>query len=297
MTRTVVLALALSASAFAQVSPEREVELAKALFDAGKYQECIARVRDVMAVANFTDPQRLELHRVSGLSWFNLGDLRAAKESFLLLLRLNPDFVLDPFVAPPPAIRLFDQVRKDNADELSLVRQLLQVRAEQARKDEEERRKQLQQSERRILTIDRRPMWMNLLPFGAGQFLQERNEWGAIFAISEGLFAITSVIAYLAIEGLKVTITETLTDRLTESGVFTRQLRGIPPSAEGQRDAWRIVKWTTGGAFYLAFAIGVIDAIAHHTGDRVREVAEPAAPKLTITPIPGGAAAGLHVTF
>jgi hypothetical protein len=38
-------------------------------------------------------------------------------------------------------------------------------------------------------------MWMNFLPFGAGQFLQDRVEWGAVFAISEGIFAITSIVA------------------------------------------------------------------------------------------------------
>lgn len=296
MSRAVFLSLLMTTSALAQVAPEREVEVAKALYDAGKYTECIARVREAMAVANFSDVQRIELHRVSGLSAFNLGDQRAAKESFLALLRLNPDYVLDPFVAPPPAIRLFDQVKKDSADELSLVRQLLQVRAEQERRAEEERKKlEQQRAERRVVTIDRRPLWMNFLPFGAGQLLQDRTGWGVTFAVTEGVLAVASIVAYLAIESLKVTIVETLNDRLTPTGTFTRQLRGIPPSAQAERDRWNGVKWVSGGGFYLIYALGVIDALMHHTGDRVRE--GPAEPRLSISPIPGGVTAGLQLSF
>lgn len=71
--------------------------------------------------------------------------------------------MLDPFVAPPPAIRLFEQVRKDNADELALVRQLLQVRADQQKRAAEEKKKaDEERATRRIVTIERRPMWIKL---------------------------------------------------------------------------------------------------------------------------------------
>jgi hypothetical protein len=302
-TRRLALAfvVAWGAAAFAQGAPERELELVKALFDAGKYAETVSLVRKATATTNFTDAQRIELLKMSGLASFNLGDTASAKESFLALLRLNPDYVLDPFVAPPPALRLFEQVRKDNADELALVRQLLQVRAEQDRKAAEERKKQEEErATRRVVTIERRPLWMNFLPFGAGQFLQDRTAWGVTFAVAEGVFAITSIVAWWAIESLKTTFTERLSDTLTPTGVFEREVRGIPPSLQGVRDSWRVVKWTTGGAFYLAWVAGVIDALVHHTGDRVKETREqPAAPaaRLNLSPIPGGLFAGMTVSF
>lgn len=302
MTRFALLAVLAVTPAFAQSSPERELELVKALFDAGKYSETVSLVRKATSTTNFTDAQRLELQKMAGLASFNLGDTTAAKESFLVLLRLNPDFVLDPFVAPPPAIRLFEQVRKDNADELALVRQLLQVRAEQERRAAEERKKaEEERATRRTVTIDRRPLWMNFLPFGAGQFLQDRTEWGIAFAVAEGVFAVTSIVAYWAIESLKVTVTDRLTDTLTATGVFERQLRGIPPSRRGDRDRWQLVKWTTGGAFYLAYAVGVVDALIHHTGDRVKETREqpsPPTPRINLAPLPGGGLfAGMTITF
>lgn len=296
--RLLAIAMLIGSAAFAQTSPERELELAKAMFDAGKYAETVSLVRKALSITNFTDPQRVELHRMAGLASFNLGDTNAAKESFVSLLRLNPDYVLDPFVAPPPAIRLFEQVRKDNADELALVRQLLQVRAEQQRRAAEEKKKQDEErATRRIVTIERRPMWMNFLPFGAGQFRQDRTEWGIVFAISQGLTAITSIVAYWAIEGLKEEKVDTLTDRLTPNGTFPLTRRGIPASAVGQRDAWRIVKWSSGGAFYLAYALGVVEAVINHTGDRVKETRETPTTRLQITPLPGGAYAGITINF
>lgn len=293
------MAMLIASVSFAQTSPERELELAKAMFDAGKYAETVSLVRKALSITNFTDPQRVELHRMAGLAAFNLGDTNAAKESFISLLRLNPDYVLDPFVAPPPAIRLFEQVRKDNADELALVRQLLQVRAEQLKRAAEEKKKQDEErATRRIVTIERRPMWMNFLPFGAGQFLQDRTEWGIVFAISQGLTAITSIVAYWAIEGLKINDPVELKDRLTPTGLFQLDRKGIPPELTGQRDAWRVVKWTSGGAFYLAYALGVVDAVLHHTGDRVKETREtPTTTRLQLTPLPGGAYAGITITF
>jgi hypothetical protein len=299
--RVVALAILIATSALAQSSPDREVELVKAVFDAGKYSETVTLVRKALSVTNFTDPQRIELHRMAGLSSFNLGDTAGAKESFVSLLRLNPDYVLDPFIAPPPAIRLFEAVRKENADELGLVRQLMQVRAEQERRAAEERKKQDQErATRRVVTIERRPMWMNFLPFGAGQFVQDRTEWGVAFALSEGVFAITSIVAYWAIEGLKTTLTDTIPDTLTPLGFYTLERRGIPVSAQPQRDAWRVVKWTTGAAFFLSYALGVVDAVVHHTGDRVKETREqPQAlrPRFEITPLAGGLFAGMTLSF
>lgn len=295
-----MLALLAAPLGLAQTGAVRELELAKALFDAGNYAQAAEHVKRVLAATNFSNPQRIELHQIAGLSRFNLGDTLGAKESFLALLRLNPDFVMDPFVAPPPAIKLFEQVKRDNTDELVLVRQLLKVQAEQDRRAEEERKRlEAERAERRIVTIDRRPLWMNFLPFGAGQFLQERTEWGITFAVSEGVLAVTSIVAFFAIEGLKTNITEIVSDRATATGTFQRTFRAIPQSAEAQRDAWRIVKFSTGGAFYLTWALGLIDALVHHTGDRVRESREPSLPRAAfqLTPLPGGAFGSFTLTF
>ena len=45
-----------------------------------------------MVSQNFTDEQRVGLHKYAALSAFNLGDTPGAKEHFLKLLQLNPDY-------------------------------------------------------------------------------------------------------------------------------------------------------------------------------------------------------------
>jgi len=87
------------------------------------------------------------------LAAFNLGSRDAADRHFLQLLQLNPDYVLDPFAVPPPAIKLFEEVKKKHADSLALIRQQIALREEQQRREaaETERRKALEEAERRRL--------------------------------------------------------------------------------------------------------------------------------------------------
>ncbi|MBK7863275.1 MAG: hypothetical protein IPJ65_32655 [Archangiaceae bacterium] len=172
-----------------------------AIFNAGNYQPALARARDAMGLSNFTEAQRVELHKYAGLSAFNLGDAPAAEQHFLQLLRLNPDYVLDPFAVPPPAIKLFEEVKKKNADALNMIRQQIAIREEQARRDaaEAERRKKREDDERKRLdelsrnvqvkVIEKRSLLPNFAPFGVGQFPQNRTEWGVVFAVTEAVLA------------------------------------------------------------------------------------------------------------
>ena len=305
--------LLLPVAASAQVVPERELEIAKAFFDAGNYKEALKRARDAMAAANFSEPQRIELHRIAGLSAFNSGDADGAQRHFLLLLQLNPDYVLDPFAAPPPAIKLFERVRKDNLDALTLLRQQLALRAAQEKRDtEEHERQRLEQENARrkiedqtrsatVRVIEKRSFLMNFVPFGIGQFQQGRVEWGITLAVFEAATALTSLISYFAIEGLYVDSTVvTLHNVVTSTGKtdFDVRARIIPSYSKGQAEVWKTLKLSSGIAFYVLWAFGVGDAMWHHKAEIVTEHQEtlPAA-KLSIYPTPGGLGAGLTVSF
>jgi tetratricopeptide (TPR) repeat protein len=319
-TRGVVLALALlPALALAQVVPDRELEVSKSLYDAGKYAEALSRVGTALRGANFTEAQRMELLKLGGLSAFNLGDTNAAKSQFLQLLQLNPDYVLDPFAVPPPAIRLFDQVKKDNASQLDLVRQQIALRAEQEKraqadrerllKEEEERRRRMENLSQSVTvrTVKSQYMVVNFIPFGAGQFQQGRTAWGVAFAVSEGVLAAVSIISYFALGALFEPYTYTWTDRLTAdgSGNFSVTVNRIPPSRQTEADVWRGLKLSSGIGFYALWALGIVDALFHHEPTTVTETQElkapsaPAAPgaRLRIFPTNGGLGAGVQVGF
>lgn len=323
--RAVALALVLSSAASAQIVPDRELETVRFIFNAGNYQLALQRARDAMGLANFTEGQRVELQKYAGLSAFNLGDVPGAEQHFLQLLRINPDYVLDPFAVAPPAIKVFEDVKRKNVDALNMIRQQIAIREEQARREaaEAERRKALEDSERKRLeeltrnvqvkVIERRHILANFVPFGVGQFLQGRSEWGVVFAVVEAVLGATSLIGYIAIETLFENVPITLQNRVygnQPNGDFVFTVRKIPDERKGDHRAWNVVKASSGVAFYVVAAIGVVDALLHHKGEvvtyeqqRPQDVpppsAKPPAPKASfnVYPLPGGAGAGMTVSF
>lgn len=320
MTRRCALLLLLTAlpALAQQVVPERELEIIRSLYEAGKYADAARRADEALGVANFTDAQRVQLHEVAALSAFNLGDARAAQGSFLQLLRVNPDYILDPFAVPPTAIKLFEQVRRENADALNLVRQQIALRLDQEKRAAaEQERLRLEQEERRrraeatsgevtVRTVERRALAINFLPFGAGQFLQGRIGWGAGLAVSEGLMAVLSLVSFFAIEALFDDVTLRWTDRKTAdgSGVYETTIRAVPASRRTERDVWTGIKYGTGIAFYALWAFGVGEALWHHRDEIVTERREPAVPRakgptarLRLFPTGGGLGAGVTIGF
>ncbi|MBL8954163.1 MAG: hypothetical protein JNK82_25525 [Myxococcaceae bacterium] len=319
MKHLAVLALLASTVASAQIVPDRELETVKFIFNAGNYQLALQRARDAMGLANFTEGQRIELHKYAGLSAFNLGDKEAAESHFLQLLRINPDYVLDPFAVAPPAIKVFEEVKRKNADALNMIRQQIAIREEQLKREaaEAERRKQLEETERKrlddlsrntqIKVIERRNWLPNFVPFGIGQFIQGRTEWGVAFAVVEAVLGATSLISYIAIETLFSNETITIPNVLwggDSRGNYTFTVRKIPASRVGDHRAWNITKLSSGIAFYVVAALGIVDALFHHQREVVtyesakpNEVISPSAPKLNFYPLPGGAGAGLSFSF
>jgi hypothetical protein len=323
LARALAAVVALSLAplpARAQATPGREVEAVKSLFNAGSYAEALARARQAMAVVNFAEAERIELLKMAGLSAFALGETAATEQLFYQLLLLNPDYVLDPFAAAPPAIRMFEEVRKKNADALNIARQQIALREERVRREAEEREREKARAEeqRRRLdalsrtqrTVVEKPFVVNFLPFGAGQFQQGRTGLGVLFASTEGALAIGSVVAFIAIEGLFKTEQITLDNRHgSPDGKFTLSVRRIPADRQVERDVWTTVKYTTAGAFYALWGVGIVDAVAHHQAEVVSEKpitlpppTEPAAaPKAQLTPFlfptQGGLGGGFSLNF
>ncbi len=299
------------------IVPDRELDIVRQNFNVGNYKEALARARSAMEVANFSEEQRTELHKFAGLSAFNLGDAPAAEKHFFALLNLNPDYVLDPFAYPPPAIKLFEEVKKKNAEALNLMRQQIALRQEQLKREAAEREKArvLAEEQRRLLeqraqemtvrTVEKRSLLLNFFPFGVGQFQQGRTGWAVLFATSEAVFALTSIVAWFVIEQLFSPITYTITDRIYP---VTFTVRGIPEALKSSANNWTIVKYTAGTAFYVAFAAGVLDALIHHQEEVVSTeiqrlegppvVPKPAlGPKFFIFPTTTGFGAGVSMSF
>jgi tetratricopeptide (TPR) repeat protein len=321
-----LVALFASIAALAQpVVADRELEIVRQNFNAGNYREALTRARNAMEVSNFNEAQRVEMHKYAGLSAFNLGELPAAEKHFFALLQLNPDYVLDPFAYPPPAIRVFEDVKKKNADSLNLIRQQIALRDEQLRRElaerekarllaeEARRRLEEQAKEVTVKTIEKHSLLVTLVPFGAGQFQQGRTGLGVLFASIEGALGILNIVSYIVIDRMFVNVTYEFDDRLGPpdgDGKFSITVRRIPPELKNSRNAWGIVKVGSGVGFYSLWAIGAAEALWRHQDEIVTsetkklDALAPApppksdfVPKVFLFPTTGGLGAGVSFRF
>jgi tetratricopeptide (TPR) repeat protein len=298
----IALAVLRSAPAHAQeppsaTAPNPEIDRLRAVYEYGRYSDVLERAQERIDRGGLPREALVELHKLAGLSAFNLGNGQAAERHFGALLRLDPDYALDPFAVSPPAIAAFEQMRKDLAPQLELIRQQLRLDQERLRREaeerelarrvEEERRRRLEEVSRRLTvqTVHKRSFLVNFVPFGAGQFQQDRPVAGAVLASLQGALALTSIIAYLAYDGIlqeRSVVVDTVSGPVT----FTR--KGIPPEREKEANAWRLVKYASAGAFYTLYGYGVVDALYHHKSETITEstIQPPSEPVQPASPPP-----------
>ncbi|AKQ65977.1 Tetratricopeptide repeat domain protein [Myxococcus hansupus] len=327
----IALMLLVPDAARAQDAGDPEVAALRASFDYGKYAEVMDRAGARIDRGGLDEDDLAELHKLAGLAAFNLGRTDDARRHLRALLRLDPDFSLDPFVVPPPAVSFFDTLKEDMDTELDFLRQERRLRKEREKAEAERRERERMEAEvqrRRaeelasqvtVRTVEKRNFLVNFVPFGAGQFQQGRTSLGIVFAATEGVLAVTSIISFFAYESLFEERTIDLDNVLNPDGRASVTVRFIPTSRARQRDAWQLLKLGSAAGFYAIYAVGVVDALYHHEDQVVRSTVEPradappsesppssrvvraAAPKtharVGLYPTPGGLGAGLTLSF
>ena len=288
-------------------------------FEHGKYEEVLQRAASRINRGSLTEQELIDLHKLAGLSAFYLKKMPQAETHLVALIQLDPDYSLDPFLVAPPAIHYFEKLRADHRGELEAIREQKRLRAERLRREAEDReraRREAEEQRRRLeqqVTVERvetRSYVVNFLPFGAGQFQQGRTGPGVIFAATEGVLAVTSIIAYFAYSAQIKERSTTVTGFVGNNGTYTFTERGIPADRWREANAWRITQYTAGGGFWLTYGIGVVDALIHHRDQVVTRtiVVEPPAPaptpvaperppKARLVPAPNGVGAGVSLAF
>lgn len=262
-----------------EVVIDPEIKAITSLYEHGHFETVLSRARARIDRGNLSREELVQLHQSAGLSAFNLGDEEGAGRHFTVLLRLDPDFGLDPFAVAPPAVALFNRVKAELEPQLEVIRQQRRLEAERLRQDAEERaRRQREDEERRrrieelsrqvtVREVEKRSLLVNFVPFGAGQFQQKRNGMGVAVAASQGVAAVTSIVAYFMIESMIVE-QEYMVD--TSTGQIPMRRRGIPRERERERNLWVFTKHVGAGAFYTLYGFGVADALYNHQGEVVR---------------------------
>ncbi|MGZ6098235.1 MAG: hypothetical protein ACXWLL_07565 [Myxococcaceae bacterium] len=281
-------------------------------FEFGHYRDVLERAERRIDRGAVDEASLVQWHKLAGLAAFNLKRTEQAQRHINALLRIDPDFALDPFVYPPTAVAFVEKQRTALAAELDRIRaerraadaaakRAAEERAALAREAEEQRR-QIEQMSRQVTvrTVERRSFLVNFVPFGAGQFQQGRVAAGTGFAIAEALLAITSIVAYFAYGSMIETRTVTLDNRL--GGPTTITETGIPSNRTEEANVWRTLKIGAGLGFYGVWAAGVADAIIHHQDPVVTTRIEtppppPPPPQAHIGPGPGMLGASVTIRF
>ncbi|MFB6265098.1 MAG: hypothetical protein ABEL76_15975, partial [Bradymonadaceae bacterium] len=190
----------------------------------------IVRARELLGVGLFFSAQQAtdaqtRSHR-----------LEAARRHFLELLRLRPDYELDPLVFPASVVEVFESVRQAHAEELETIRE--------ARRSKSNASKHASKPLYIERNVRERSYAVNFLPFGLGQFQNDEPIQGGLFAGGQ-IAAIGIVVAGSAvIESLR-----------NQNGRFS-----VDPNGRGHFSrafAWRRVQYAALGAFVALYGWSV----------------------------------------
>ena len=200
--------------------------------------------------------------------------LQQARSTSLDLLRERPEHVLDTLVFPASVVDLFEAVRRDNAAMLDEI-------IAQRRNAEGNGSSQTIYLEREVT---RRPAWVNLLPFGAGQFQNQHLIKGTIFAILQAAGLAVNLVSYWQILRLR----DPDTGRYSSEGGLSSDL------AKARR--WRQALYGGLAGFGAAWIVSAVDGWLNHSKQSVR-IRTLDAPPAELDPTAGGAGldSGLHL--
>ncbi len=217
------------------------ISLAEGHYVRRQYEE-VTELLDVLLspeVCFLTDQQTLDARLLLGVSLFQLGELGLAELEFLALLRMDPDYQLDGVIPVPRAASSYlEQVRATYEEELRELRALRGggegVVVETIYVTVEERHNQL---------------WINFLPFGAGQFQNDQPGWGAAYAATQGLGLVANVAGF----SMSLLVQWRGGDQVANS-----------PAEREEAENWQMVQMVGLGAFGLVYVASVTHALLEY---------------------------------
>lgn len=284
--RVIALAIAalLALAGPAAATPAQELDDAREQFRAGKFGDALRSLNYLL----YPQPRLsqeddlLEAHVLLAVSAFETGDRKTATREFEEALFLDPGVTLDKLLFSESAREFFDDVRQDVE--------------EREERDAEARRlaalnEELQAALDAMVVIEKRPYYINFIPFGAGQFQNEERGKGLFFAASQGVTGGLSAGIWLYLVG--------------EYGLPGK----VPPEEATRALNLQRVEIVAGGLCLGLMAWGIVDSLLNYEPSvqqapdesllpekfRKKKAPPPASFRLEPTVLPGGA--GLSLTW
>ncbi|MET0385779.1 MAG: hypothetical protein ABW321_07460 [Polyangiales bacterium] len=152
----------------------------------------------------------LESKKYLGASYLFLRKLPLAEVEFERLLRLDPQYLLDPLGFPEEVQRLFAQVKTRLDSERRVAEEERRREEERITKLQQERSTQERERWARLIELaeterheEVRTRWVAFMPFGIGQMQNGHGGLGAVLAVSEGSLLLVSFVSWLVHENLR----------------------------------------------------------------------------------------------
>lgn len=196
-----VLALGAPARAQAQTNEIQAYNDAKTAYDGGNYEEAIRRFGPLLDGGDralTSRPLVQESRKYYGACLVLVGRSGDAVDVFKALLNDDPEEQLNESLFPTPVLDVFNQVKREMADELARRREAIRRQQERERHEAELRLRAELLSKVGVLerTVERRPLWQGLLPFGVAQFQNDQDTKGVLFLSGEALLLAVNVTSY-----------------------------------------------------------------------------------------------------
>jgi hypothetical protein len=155
-------------------------------------------------------PLVIESRKYLAATYLFLGNAQKAEDQLEVLLRAEPDYVLDPLAFPAEFGKTFAAVRQRLEKER-------ERQAEQDARSEAERRAEQDLAARRkrerlarlvelasTLRVEQvKSRWIALLPFGIGQFQNDHDGLGLALAVTQGVLFATGMVSFALHESLR----------------------------------------------------------------------------------------------
>jgi hypothetical protein len=237
---------AVDAAPAPEETPAQRYRRGRAQFDYGDCAGASTTLSDLAVPGRLQDEsQQIEVHRMLGVCAALAGkELEAARE-FSSLLAIDPDYLLDTFLTPPPVVEIFDRQKR-----------AMRVQLDEIRRAKEREREAYGDAEggvlvERVITVEEKPFIAAFLPLGLAQLVNDEPTKALIFGSVQGTLLAVNIAGFWTSVGIKSTTVDTDEKLLA------------------QNIAW-FVHVGALSLFALTYGYGVADAMWNREDQRVK---------------------------
>jgi hypothetical protein len=234
------------------VVPNEAMTEADKAFRFQDYDRAIVLLKGLQETSKGTSLEPEVLERLGASYWF-IDALDAARRTFTALLKLQSDHRLDTLFYPAELIDYFES-QKAFLTEHGFIRNHPPGPGDQ----------KAQPAWTLVRTVTQRstPTLAYLMPFGVGQFLNEKPSAGTLHAALQGVGFVANAVAWIRIQNLKVEGTNLISQR-----------------QEGEAKLLQVMWWTGSAIFVTSYGWSVIDGLLGRLPPmeekRTREILDP----------------------